>query len=235
MGGNIEEREVVSSPSDQEAEEYVREFSPEHVPDRSHQEAEMEESEIVTYLRGFHYTQNGPPKKNDVLYYFDEDEGEFMKVKIVSKSNYRHYFNIKYLEVNRPKGGVLLEPEGFWSHTFPVPRNLGQEQAEIVEEDALPPVEVERRGRYTPLQSQVSPSMYCQGMSLSRNRVYRLPEDQFKDQLSPETKKRADNLSLAPEQEFMRSAIAKSLAPPRTSAPGSKMFKAVKKVLGRRT
>ena len=157
-----------------------------------------------------------------------------MKVSIVSKSNYRHYFNVRYLEVNRPKGGVLLEPEGFWSHTVPVPLNIDQEQIEVVEEDVLPPIEEERRGRYTPLQSQISPSMSYQGTFVQPNRVYRLPEDQFKDQLSPKTRKRADDLVLAPEQEFMRSAIAKSLAPPRTSAPSSKVFRAVKKVLGRK-
>ena len=192
------------------------------------------ESDLVTYLRSFQYVQNGPPKKNDVIYYFDEDEGQFMKVQIISRSNYRHYFNIRYLEVSRPKGGVCLEPEGFWSHTIPVSLNTVQEQAEVVEEDVLPPIEEERRGRYTPLQSQISPSMFYQGTSVQSNRVYRLPEDQFKDQLSPKTRKRADDLVLAPEQEFMRSAIAKSLAPPRTSAPSSKVFRAVKKVLGRK-
>ena len=157
-----------------------------------------------------------------------------MKVQIVSRSNYRHYYNIRYLEINRPKGGVCLEPEGFWSHTVPVSLNNDQEQAEVVEEDVLPPIEEERRGRYTPLQSQISPSMFYQGAYVQPNRVYRLPEDQFKDQLSPKTRKRADDLVLAPEQEFMRSAIAKSLAPPRTSAPSSRVFKAVKKVLGRK-
>ena len=157
-----------------------------------------------------------------------------MKVQIISKSNYRHYYNIKYLEVNRPKGGVCLEPDGFWSHTVPVPINIVQEHVEVVEEDVLPPVEEERRGRYTPLQRQVSPMLYHHGISVRSDRVCRLPEDQFRDQLSPKTKRRADDLSLAPEQEFMRSAIAKSLAPPRTSAPGSKVIRAVKKVLGKR-
>ena len=136
------------------------------------------------------------------------------------------------MEVNRPKGGVCLEPEGFWSHTIPVPLNVDQEQAEDVEEVVLPPVEEERRERYTPLQAQVSPLLYHQGMSVESDRVYRLPEDQFRNQLSPKTRRRADKLNLAPQQEFMRSAIAKSLAPPRTSAPSSRVFRAVKKVLG---
>ena len=127
-----------------------------------------------------------------------------------------------------------MEPDGFWSHTVPVPINIVQEHVEVVEEDALPPVEEERRGRYTPLQRQVSPILHHHGLSVRCDRVCRLPEDQFRDQLSPKTKRRADDLSLAPEQEFMRSAIAKSLAPPRTSAPGSKVIRAVKKVLGKR-
>ena len=234
VGGNVGEEELVSSPSDQEAEDYVREFSPEHVPDRGLEEAEEEDSELIRYLKSFSYIQEGPPKKNDVIYYYDTDAEAFLRVRIVSRSNYRHYYNIQYLEVNRPKGGVCLEPNGFWSRTVPVPLNIVQEHEEVQEEEVLPPVEEERRGRYTPLQRQVSPMLYHHGISVRSDRVCRLPEDQFRNQLSPKTKKRADNLSLAPEQEFMRSAIAKSLAPSRTSAPGSKVIKAVKKVLGKR-
>ena len=69
VGGNIGEEELVSSPSDQEAEDYVREFSPEHVPDRGPEEAEEEDSDLLTYLKSFNYIQDGPPKKNDVIYY----------------------------------------------------------------------------------------------------------------------------------------------------------------------
>ena len=108
VGGNIGEEELVSSPSDQEPEDYVREFDPEHVPDQDREEAEEEDSELINYLRSFRYTQESQPKKNDIIYYYDTDEGAFMKVKIMSKSNYRYYYNIQYLEVNQPKGGVCL-------------------------------------------------------------------------------------------------------------------------------
>ena len=106
-----------------------------------------------------------------------------------------------------------------------------QEQLEVV----LPPVEEERRERHTYAQRQVSPVLYHHGVSsMSLNRVCRLPEDQFRDQLSPKSRRRADGLSLAPQQEFMRSALARSLAPSRPSAPASRVFKAVKKVLGKK-
>ena len=158
-----------------------------------------------------------------------------MKVRIKSKSDYRFYYNIQYLEVDRPKGGVCLEPNGFWSRNIPVPINNVQEHEEVQEDEVLPPVEEERRGRHTSMQRQVSPTLYQHGISsLRSDRVYRLPEDQFRDQLSPKTKKRADDLSLAPQQEFMRSAIARSLASSRPSAPASKVIKVVKKVLGKK-
>ena len=157
----------------------------------------------------------------------------------MSKSNYRFYYNIQYLEVDRPNGGVCLEPNGFWSRTIPVPINNVQEHVEEVvqvqEDEVLPPVEEERRGRHTSMQRQVSPMLYQHGISsLRSDRVYRLPEDQFRDQLSPKSKKRADDLSLAPQQEFMRSAIARSLASSRSSVPTSKVIKVVKKVLGKK-
>ena len=106
VGGNVGEEELVSSPSDQEPEDYVREFSPEYFPYRDHEEAEEEDSELISYLRNFRYIQETQPKKNDIIYYYDTDEGAFMKVRIMSKSNYRYYYNIQYMEVDRPKGGV---------------------------------------------------------------------------------------------------------------------------------
>ena len=101
MGGNVEEEEIVSSPSDQEPEDYVRDFTPEHVPDQNREEEEYD-SELIKYLRNFRYIQGSQPKKNDIIYYYDTDEGAFMKVKIMSKSNYRYYYNIQYLEVDCP-------------------------------------------------------------------------------------------------------------------------------------
>merc|ERR1711955_146650 len=102
------------------------------------------------------------------------------------------------------------------------------------EEEILPPVEEERRERDSHVQRQISPVIYQQRISSLRpNRVYRLPEDQFRSQLSPRSRRRADELSLAPQQEYTRSALARSLAPSRPSASGSRVFKAVKKVLGK--
>ena len=74
--------------------------------------------------------------------------------------------------------------------------------------------------------------IYQHSISAVRSdRVYRLPEDQFRDQLSPRSRKKADSLCLAPEQEYMRSAIGRSLASSKSSDPASKVIKVVKKVL----
>ena len=239
-GGSVETQENVDDPSDQDPEDYVRQFTPEHVPVQIQEEEEQDDdSRLIEYLRTFTYLQESQPKKNDVIYYYDTDEGTFVKVRIMSKSNYRFYYNIKYLEINHPNGGVRLEPNGFWSRGLPVPRGNVQEHVEDVvqvqEAEILPPVEEERRARHASMQRQISPVVYQHGISsLRSNRVYRLPEDQFRDQLSPRSRRRADELSLAPQQEYMRSALARSLAPSRPSAPTSKVFKAVRKVLGKK-
>ena len=143
------------------------------------------------------------------------------------------------MEIDRPNGGVCLEPNGFWSRDVPVPIINVQEQAEDVvqvqEDEGFPPIEEERRGRHAYMQRQVSPVVYHHGISsLRSDRVYRLPEDQFRDQLSPRSRRRADGFSLAPQQEYMRSALARSLAPSRPSVPTSKVFKVVRKVLGKK-
>ena len=87
MGGNVDEQEIVSSPSDQEPEDYVRQFTPEHVPEQDREEEEEDNSELINYLRNFTCVQDSQPKKNDIIYYYDTDEGAFMKVRIMSKSN----------------------------------------------------------------------------------------------------------------------------------------------------
>ena len=53
--------------------------------------------------------------------------------------------------------------------------------------------------------------------SIRSDRVYRLPVDQSQSQLSPRSRRRASQLRLPPQQEYMRSAIARSLAPPSSS------------------
>ena len=142
------------------------------------------------------------------------------------------------METNRPNGGVKLEPNGFWSRAVPVQNDGHQEHLQDdvqVREAEAPPVEEERRERQDYVQRQVSPVLYQQRVSdLRPNRVYRLPEDQFRSQLSPRSRRRADELSLAPQQEYMRSALARSLAPSRPSASGSRVFKAVRKALGKK-
>ena len=229
----------MEAPFDQDPQEYVQQFSPERVPDQVQQDGEGEDDDpLIEYLRTFTYIQGRQPRKNDIIYYYDTDERNFMKVRIMSKSNYKYYYNIKYLESDRPKGGVKLEPNGFWSRDVPVQNidhhGLLQDVGQVHEAE-VPPIEEKRGERREYVQKQVSPVLYQQRVSDIRpNRVYRLPEDYFRSQLSPRSRRRADELSLAPQQEYMRSALARSLAPSRSSASGSKVFKAVKKVLGKK-
>ena len=129
-----------------------------------------------------------------------------------------------------------MEPNGFWSHSPPVSVDVDQEHlGEDVQEqgiEVLPPIEDERRGRHNSSQRQISLMIYQHGISSVRpDRVYQLPEDQFRDQLSPRSRRKANSLSLAPEQEYMRSAIERSLASSKSSDPTSKMINVVKKAL----
>ena len=152
--------------SDQDPEDYVQQFSPDYALDQVQlEEEEDDEDQLIDYLRTFNYIQGQQPKKNDILYYYDTDEGDFMKVKILSRSNYRYYYNIMYLEINRPNGGVKLEPNGFWSRALPVQNVNIQEHHEDVQvqnEDVLPPVKEERRERHSYVQRQVSPVIFQQ-------------------------------------------------------------------------
>ena len=99
--------------------------------------------------------------------------GAFVKVRIISKSNFRYYYNIRFMELERPDAGVLLEPNGAWSHSLPVPVDVDQEQlAEDVQEQGdkfLPPIEEERRGRHTSSQRQISPLLYQHSISSVRS------------------------------------------------------------------
>ena len=79
---------------------------------------------------------------------------------------------------------------------------------DVVPEDVL---EVERGGSTRPRSRNVSPLVSCS--SIRTDRVCHLPKDESFHLLSPNSKRRANQLHLAPEQEYMRSAIARSLAP----------------------
>ena len=99
-----------------------------------------------------------------------------------------------------------------------------------VEEDVLPPPEQEREGGARPSSRNVSPlATYA---SLRSDRVCHLPVDRSLHLLSPRTKKKAQELRLAPHQEFMRSAIARSLAPSSSSpTPQARVGNFLEKIL----
>ena len=215
--------EFVVDPS-LDAEDYVRQFSPEsqilsdqedprsqepiHEPFHEVQQEEIvvPEDNLATYLQSFEYDQHRQPQKKDTIFFFDSNINDFVKIKIISKSNYRYYFNFKYLELDLPKNGAYFRPGDYWSHTLPI-RRVGALQDVVPE--AVP--EIERGGSTRPRSRNVSPMASCS--SIRTDQVCHLPRDDSFHLLSPRSKRKANQLHLAPEQEFMRSAIAKSLAP----------------------
>ena len=75
---------------------------------------------------------------------------------------------------------------------------------------------MERRSHSYRNSRQISP-YGSQSDVLRSDNVCLLPADEIRDQLSPKSRKRAKKLRLPPEQEFMRSSMARAL----TAKPGS--------------
>ena len=73
---------------------------------------ETEEDAQLQFLHQFTYDQEPQPKKKDVIYYFDL-ENDFMRAKIISKSNFRYYFNIRFVDLDRPDAGIYLKSGEF--------------------------------------------------------------------------------------------------------------------------
>ena len=212
--------ELVVDPS-LDAEEYVGQFSPgnqnldvqddprpqehSHEPFLEVQQEEIvvPEDDLAIYLQSFEYDQHRLPQKKDTIFFYDSNVNDFVKIKIISKSNYRYYFNFKYVDLDLPKNGAYFRPGDYWSHTLPVRRVLQDVPEEIPE--------VERGGSTRPRSRNVSPLASCS--SLRTDQVCHLPRDDSFHLLSPRSKDKANQLHLAPQQEFMRSAIARSLAP----------------------
>ena len=110
------------------------------------------------------------------------------------------------MELDLPKNGAYFRPGDYWSHTLPVRRNPLLQDA--VPEDVP---EVERGGSTRPRSRNVSLLASCS--SIRTDQVCHLPKDDSFHLLSPRSKKKANQLHLTPQQEYMRSAIARSLAP----------------------
>ena len=78
---------------------------------------------------------------------------------------------------------------------------------------------------------QVSPYMTQQD-ALRTDGVCVLPVDELREQLSPRSRRRARRLNLPPEQEFMRSSMARALAArPGASTPQSRVVGFLDKIL----
>ena len=50
-----------------------------------------------------------------------------MRAKIISKSNYRYYYNIRFVDLDRPDADIYLRPGEFWSRSQPVRRSHHEE------------------------------------------------------------------------------------------------------------
>ena len=190
-----------------------------------HQEADQQEDDPHAHLRGFHYRQGRQPRKGDSLYYYDSEYNDFLRVSVFSRSNYRYYYNVRYLDIERPDGGVYLRPGEFWSYDYPLPVH----QPEIQEPVPDQPIEQERRGAARPRSRQISP--WQSDEQLRSGQVYSLPPSESLDSLSPLTRQRARRLALPPEQEFMRASLARALAPP---PPQKKLSEFLDKVFPKR-
>ena len=67
-----------------------------------------DDSQNVDFLHQFTYNQSTQPRKKDMVFYYDLEERDFVKVRILSKSNYRYYYNIQFLELKRPDAGIYF-------------------------------------------------------------------------------------------------------------------------------
>lgn len=171
-----------------------------------------------SFLENFTIIRIANPRKGDIIYYFYLSIMDWTRVRIISKSNYRYYYNIRFINYERPDAGIYLRPGEVWSHDQPIPYyQKFQEDHPDDGEDSLPPPELERQhldANYHLLEPQISLIVEQAGSSrIRKDRVYTLPEDDLRGHLSPRLKKKAARINLHPAQEYMRSAIAKYLAP----------------------
>ena len=176
-----------------------------------------------SFLENFTYDQHLQPRKGDIIHYFDLDIQDWTRVRVIPRSNYHYYYNIRFLDYDRPDDGIYFRPGDVWSHSQPV---LNQQELQkvhpVVEDDSLPPPEQERQDFHTNyhlIYRQISLLVEQASSShIRRDRVYTLPEDDLRGHLSPRSKKKAAKMNLHPAQDYMRSAIAKSLTSESNSA-----------------
>ena len=147
---------------------------------------------------------------------------DFIRARVISKSNYKDYFNIRFLDLPRPDCGIYFRKGDFWSFDKPLLRQ-DQHHQDDPPLPVQPPPEIERRGHSSRDSRQVSPYM-TQEDALKSYGVCMLPHDDMSERLSPRSKKRARKLHLPPEQEYMRSSLARALsAKPGDAKPQSRV------------
>ena len=173
---------------------------------------------------------------------------DHLQTKNAGRPENRHYYNIRYLTVNRADDSLYLKPNGWWSFELPGPipsddsdsdrpsqpgpaLHLDSSSDQQIDpnpdnpehthedqpEQVTPPLPETVRG-YTakPRSRQVSlmshEVRHSSGISDLSTRQ-RLPESEDLASLTPRTRKRARKLNLPPQQEYMRSSLARALAP----------------------
>ena len=155
---------------------------------------------------------------------------QFVRVRIISKSNFKDYFNIRFMDLDRPDCGIYFRENDFWSFSRP---SLLQEDNDQVDPpvDLQPPIEEERRSR-SHRESRLTSPYLSQEDALRSDGVCMIPGDESLLQLSPKSRKRAKKLNLPPEQEFMRTNMARALAArPGSNAPQSRVGGFIDKLL----
>ena len=108
----------------------------------------VEDHDDLNFLKNYQYDQSRPIKKKDIIFYYDVELQEFIRVSVISRSYFRDYYNIKFIDQDRPKCGIYFRKGDFWSFTRPAP-------VHEVQQPASPPLpippspEVERRSMYS--------------------------------------------------------------------------------------
>ena len=86
-------QEIITDPT-YEAEDYVRQFSPEDEGDFGDYQLEQDEDDEISeehevdysvFLQTFIYNQSRQPKKRDIIFYYDHDKKDFVSVRVLSK------------------------------------------------------------------------------------------------------------------------------------------------------
>ena len=143
QGTSVQDRTIVLEEEEalDDAVEHVRQFTPEKDGSEEevmgaaalmhpHEEDDVEDDmdEIVDdpvepvavenvqeldFLKNYTYDQSRNIKKKDTIYYYDLGINDFIRAQVISKSNFKDYYNIKFPDTDRPKCGIYFRKGDF--------------------------------------------------------------------------------------------------------------------------